>query len=125
MRFPIIAVTAIALLCAETPAPPTLVYARVYPQQGQLEIFVAAADGSGERSLLGSAGTDYDPAWAPDGKSIMFTSDRTGSADLYRVNPDGSGLTQLTSDPAYDDQAAFSPDSKQLVFVSTRAGGRA
>ena len=107
MRFPFIALVAIAMLCAETPAPPKLAYARVYPQQGQLEIFVAAADGSGERSLLGSPGTDYDPAWAPDGKSIVFTSDRNGSGDLYRVNPDGSGLAQLTSDPAYDDQAAF------------------
>ena len=64
-------------------------------------------------------------AWAPDGRSIVFTSDRNGSADLFRVNPDGSGLTPLTTDPAYDDQAAFSPDGKQLVFVSTREGGKA
>ena len=30
---------------------------------------------------------DYDAAWSPDGKSIVFTSERNGSADLYRVNP--------------------------------------
>src|SRR5262249_37150003 len=63
--------------------------------------------------------------WSPDGKSIVFTSERNGSADLFRVNPDGSGLTPLTAEPAYDDQAAFSPDSKRLVFVSTRDGGMA
>lgn len=73
--------------------------------------------------LLSSTASDYDPVWAPDGSSIVFTSDRAGSADLYRVKPDGSGLERLTTDPAYDDQAAFSPDSKQLVFVSTRRGG--
>ena len=123
MRLLTIGVTAIAILWAETPAPRKIAYGRVYPQQGQLELFVAAADGSGERPLLASPDTDYDPAWAPDGASIVFTSDRKGQADLFRVNPDGSGLTRLTTDPAYDDQAAFSPDSKQLVFVSTRGGG--
>ncbi len=55
----------------------------------------------------------------------MFTSERTGPAELYRVHPDGSGLEQLTDYPAYNDQAAFSPDEKRLVFVSTRAAGRA
>ena len=67
--------------------------------------------------LLSSPDMDYDPVWAPDGSSIVFTSERAGSADLYRVKPDGSGLEQLTNDPAYDDQPAFSPDAKHLLFV--------
>jgi TolB protein len=106
-------------------APRKIAYGRVYPQQGQLALFVSASDGSGERPLLASPDTDYDPVWAPDGGSIVFTSDRNGQADLFRVNPDGSGLTRLTTDAAYDDQASFSPDSRQLVFVSTRGGGTA
>ena len=125
MRSPIVACVAAAMLFAETPAPPRIALTRVYPQDGQLGLFVAASDGSGERPLLSSPDTDYDPVWAPDGRSIVFTSERSGSADLFRANPDGSGLTQLTTDPAYDDQAAFSPDSKQLVFVSTRGAGTA
>src|SRR5580704_4634777 len=100
MRFPIAAFAAAALLSAQTPAPRRIAYARVFPQQGQLELFVAASDGSGERPLLQSKDTDYDPVWAPDGKSIVFTSDRNGSADLFRVKQDGSGLTRLTTDPA-------------------------
>jgi TolB protein len=125
MRSLVLALTAVAVLFAETPAPRKVAIVRVNPQPGQLALFVAAADGSDEHRLLASTDTDYDPAWAPDGRSIVFTSERAGSADLFRVNPDGSGLTRLTEDPAYDDQAAFSPDSKQLVFVSTRTGGRA
>ena len=82
-------------------------------------------DGSGERPLLATRDIDYDPVWSPDGQSIVFTSDREGSADLFRVKPDGTGLERLTDSPAYDDQAAFSPDGRQLVFVTTRAGGTA
>jgi TolB protein len=123
MRPLLIALTAIAMLLAETPARRKIAITRVYPQPGQLALFVAASDGTSEHPLLTSANMDYDPAWAPDGASIVFTSERNGSADLYRVSPDGTGLMQLTADPAYDDQAAFSPDSKQLVFVSTRGGG--
>jgi TolB protein len=125
MRSPILGLTVLAALAAQTPAPRKIGLARVFPQPGQIALFVAAADGSGEHPLLAPGETDYDAVWAPDGGSIVFTSERNGSADLYRVNPDGSELTRLTSDPAYDDQAAFSPDSKQLVFVSTRGGGRA
>ena len=125
MRYLLIAAAAVATLAAETPAPRKVAVARTFGNAGQVGLFVAASDGSGERPLLASPQTDYDPVWAPDGASIVFTSDRAGSADLYRVKPDGSGLERLTADPAYDDQAAFSPDAKQLVFVSTRSAGRA
>ncbi len=110
---------------ATSAGPEKIVFARVFPNAGQLGLYISAADGSGEHPLLTSTDIDYDPVWSPDGASIVFTSDREGSADLYRVKPDGTGLERLTENPAYDDQAAFSPDGRQLVFVSTRNGGTA
>jgi TolB protein len=125
MRSLLVAVTGLILLSAQGLSAPTIAFNRVELRAGQPAIFVAASDGSDEHLLLPNADADYDAVWVPDGKSIVFTSERNGSADLFRVNPDGSGLTALTTDPAYDGQAAFSPDGQKLVFVSTRQGGTA
>ena len=86
------------------------------------DIFIANADGSGARVLFANAAQEFNAVFAPDGKWIVFTSTRNGSADLYRANVDGSGLERLVGDAAYDDQAAISPDGKSVAFVSSRGG---
>jgi len=95
----------------------------------RMELYIAAADGSGERRVLpDSTGMDYDPSFSPDGKWIVFTSERdtegTGQADIWRVHPDGSGLERLTSDPAMEDAGVLSPDGNRLAYVSTKGGAR-
>jgi Tol biopolymer transport system component len=125
MRALLIAATIQAILAAQPPSSQRIAAVRVFGHPGQVRLFIAGSDGSDEHPLLTAADTDYDPVWAPDGSSIVFTSERDGSAELYRVKPDGTGLERLTDDPAYDDQAAFSPDGRQLVFVTTRNGGHA
>ncbi|HLZ77418.1 hypothetical protein [Phenylobacterium sp.] len=118
------------VLLATTPsraapsAPPErIVESRLQPAQAGL--FIADANGANERALLPVTGRDYNPAWSPDGGSIVFTSERDGPAQLYRVKPDGTEVEALTHNGAYTDQASFSPDSRRLIYVSTRAAGYA
>ncbi len=71
------------------------------------------------------AGGDYDPAWAPDGEHIAFTSRRDGIPQIYVVNVvDGSGLINLNNDKAFNRQPEWSPDGTRLIFTSSRGGIR-
>ena len=84
------------------------------------DIFIADGDGNNPHPLSASTGLDYNASFSADGNWVIFTSNRNGSADIWRVHPNGSGLEQLTNDPAFDDQAVFSPDGKMIAFVSSR-----
>jgi Tol biopolymer transport system component len=88
-------------------------------------LYLSKSDGSSERPFLAGSASNYNPSFSSDGRWIVFTSERFGSADVFRVHPDGSGLERLTDSPAFDDQGALSPDGRTLAFVSTRDGGTA
>lgn len=131
MRIPTVALIvavcgSFSVLLSAQPSTSRILFSRAGPgERGEIGLFVANADGTAEYPLAPSATFDYNPAWFSDGQSIVFTSERDGSAELYRIKPDGSELKRLTNHPAYDDQASVSPDGKQIVFVSTRGGGTA
>jgi TolB protein len=102
------------------PGTPTIAYASLTGVHRS--VFIADADGNNARPLLPSASENYNASFSASGDWVVFTSDRGGSADVYRVHLDGSGLERLTDHPAFDDQGALSPDGKSLAFVSTRDG---
>jgi len=124
MKHKMISVLAAAFLAVtavvSTAGKGVLLMNRIGPSK--VELFVANADGTGERAIFSTAVLDYNASFSPDGKWIVFTSERNGQgqADIYRVHPDGSGLERLTDSLSVDDQAALSPDGNQLAFVSTR-----
>src|SRR5206468_5069334 len=71
------------------------------------ELFIADADGKNARKLLAGLQIDYNASFSFDGQWVVFTSERHGSADIFRVRTNGLALERLTGDPAYDDQAAL------------------
>jgi Tol biopolymer transport system component len=60
-------------------------------------IFTIDADGTNKTALTVDAGDNYTPAASPDGRYILFASNRNGALNIWRMNAeDGSDLKQLT-----------------------------
>lgn len=91
-------------------------------RDGNSEIYVMHADGSGQTRLTDNPAQDELPAWSPDGGRIAFVSDRDGNAEIYVMNVDGSDPVNLTNHPAADSWPAWSPDGSRILFASDRDG---
>jgi len=61
---------------------------------------------------------------SPDGKWLLYDSDLTGNADIFRLSLAGGEPEQLTTDPADDFSPVTSPDGKEVAFHSWRSGSR-
>jgi Tol biopolymer transport system component len=78
------------------------------------------ADGTGNKQLTADASAKQDVAVSPDGRYLVFQSNRAGTWSLWRTDADGGNPKQLTNGD--DKQPAFSPDGRWVVFVSTWSG---
>src|SRR6218665_1786426 len=63
---------------------------------------VDLASGGEPGALTDGKAVDDQPAWSPDGKYLVFASDRLGDVELFLMRADGSGQTRLTTSPGAD-----------------------
>ena len=95
------------------------------------DIWVMNADGSGLRQITKDTANDRHPSWHPDGKRIVFMSDRDadtpwpiGDMDLYVVNAaDGSGTVRLTNAPGDEARPKYSPNGAKIAYTKRRDTG--
>jgi Tol biopolymer transport system component len=96
---------------------------------GDSDIWTMRPNGSNLVNLTtDSAANDELPSWRPDGRKIVFQSDRVtprnpavpaiGGADyeLFVMNADGSNQTQITFNELDDEHASWSPSGQRIVF---------
>ena len=73
------------------------------------------------KRLTNHPGIDTSPTWSPSGTQIAFTSDRTGTPQIYVVGVDGLGLRKITSE-SYCDRPTWSPAPYNEIAFASRTG---
>jgi len=92
------------------------------------EIFCMARGNTKAKRLTDSPAFDHAPAWSPDGKKLIFLSDRGGHEDIWLIEsaePANAVLTkasafklaQLTNTEDAEQGISFAPDGKRISFV--------
>jgi dipeptidyl aminopeptidase/acylaminoacyl peptidase len=77
------------------------------------------ADGSAPpRPLTTTTKKDRHPRWSPDGKQVLFESNRSGSNQLWVIDVGGGEARQLTTIATDASTGTWSPDGKTIAFVS-------
>ena len=96
----------------------------VLSKDGNPEIYVGSADGSGLRRLTNSGAIDVSPTWSPDGSKIAFVSDRHGSPQIFVMGAGGGGAKRVTYKGSYNQTPCWCPraGSDQIAFTG-RDGG--
>ena len=91
-------------------------------RNGSDDIYLMTLNGV-ERPLVTSAANEREPSCSPDGKSVVFASDATGSYQLYLLPFDRTEPIPLSPSDGMNFAPVFSPDGASIAFVSTRSGG--
>ena len=72
--------------------------------------------------LTSTTSDNFGGRFSPDGRQILYYSNRTGNYELWLVERETGDERQLTDHPAMDVEADWSPDGRQIVFLSGREG---
>jgi TolB protein len=103
----------------------------VSTRDGVYQIYELDADGGNQRRLTdvepdASGGEplffQIDPAWAPDGSQIAFSSRRNGPFDIYVMDADGANTRRLTSTKESDGHPTWSPDGRSIAYAQSGPG---
>ncbi len=89
------------------------------------EIFLMNSNGTNITNLTNHKSFDGYPDWSPDGKQIVFTSNRHGSLQLFVMQLDGSDVQQITSRANLEisSRPDWSSDGRHIVYNKTTENG--
>lgn len=86
------------------------------------EIYAADYDGANQRRITINRSMNLFPNWSPDGRSIVYTSYRSGVPDLLISNIYAGTMESPTKGLGQNWLPVFSPDGTRIAFVSSRDG---
>jgi len=88
----------------------------------EVDIATIQSDGSGFAQLTRAAGNNGFPAFARDGRRLVFRSGKGGFKNLAIMDADGRDIHPLTQGKWTDTMADWSPTGEWIVFASDRGG---
>lgn len=74
------------------------------------------------RRLTQTNGIDTGPSYSPDGRQVVFESDREGSQQLYVMNSDGSGVRRISGADGRYSTPVWSPRGDYIAFTKQTSG---
>jgi TolB protein len=89
---------------------------------GNLDIYVLDLATRQFSRLTRHRAIDTEGTWAPDGRSIYFTSDRSGGPQVYRIEVEGGTAERVTFEGSYNARPRLSPDGKRVALVHLDRG---
>lgn len=93
------------------------------PAHGTPSIWLVSDQGTGNKQLTSDSSNNHFPAVTPDGRAVVYLSDRTGVTNIWRMDLDGNNAMQLTK--GQDDSWPWcSPDGQWVVYHSLVQGMR-
>ena len=108
--------------------PRAYVHPRLSPDGTRIAVFVADQEldlwlselnlGGTLTRLTTGAGVDTYPEWTPDGRHLIFSSQRDGPQNLFRQPSDAAGAAdRLTESPNAQNATSLTPDGRSLIFT--------
>lgn len=92
----------------------------IWPLYESYDIFMADLDGKIVKQLTNAKGYDAEATISPDGKKMIYTSDKDGDLELYIMNLKSGKEKRVTNTLGYDGGAWFSPDGKKIIWRASR-----
>lgn len=92
----------------------------IWPLYDSYDIFMADLNGKIVKQLTKSKGYDAEATISPDGKKMIYTSDKDGDIELYIMDLKTGKEKRVTNTLGYDGGAWFSPDGKKIIWRASR-----
>lgn len=86
------------------------------------QVCIMNADGSGRRQLTNFKSTAFYPSLSRDGQTVYFSSNQTGTFEIYSIDINGNGLQRLTNSIGSLYAPELSPKGERIIFTNNGNG---